>query len=454
MSKNLAPKNNVFYRNQNWHYPKIERGEGVYLYGEDGKRYLDACSGSAVANIGHGNKEVAEFAKDHMERIAFTHLSRWTVDSIEKAAEKICSWAPGDLNHVYFVSGGSESTETALKLARQYFVERDGGQSAKWKIISKWNAFHGNTVGSLGMTGITGRKKIYDPILPQFPKIPQFYHYRNQWDCDTLEATSIKAAEALEAEILRQGPETVMAFISEPVVGSAAPGVHPHKVYFEMVRDICDRYDILWIDDEVMAGFGRTGKKMAIEHYGDLVPDMICAAKGMSCGYTPFGATIVSDKIFNTIMVDGSGSFHHGHTYAGNPLSAGIAWKVLEIVERENYVDNAAKMGDYLMERLQTLYKYPIIGEIRGKGLMIGVEFVKDQLTKETFARDLQASSLIMKLCLERGIVIYPGTGSADGVRGDHTLLAPPLNINKEEVDELFEAFEDAIKVASVELLK
>lgn len=193
---------------------------------------------------------------------------------------------------------------------------------------------------------------------------------------------------------------------------------------------------------------------MAIEHYGDLVPDMICAAKGMSCGYTPFGATIVSDKIFNTIMVDGSGSFHHGHTYAGNPLSAGIAWKVLTIVERENYVDNAAQMGDYLMERLQTLYKYPIIGEIRGKGLMIGVEFVKDQLTKETLARDLQASSLIMKLCLERGIVIYLGTGSADGVRGDHTLLAPPLNINKEEVDELFEAFEDAIKVASVELLK
>jgi adenosylmethionine-8-amino-7-oxononanoate aminotransferase len=453
MSKNLAPKNHVFYRNQNWNYPKIERGEGVYLYDEKGKRYLDGCSGSAVANIGHGNKEIAQFTKDHMERIAFTHLSRWTVDSIEKAAEKISSWAPGDLNHVYFVSGGSESTETALKLARQYFVERDG-VSSKWKIISKWNSFHGNTMGSLGMTGITGRKKIYDPIVPQFPKVPQFYHYRNQWDCETLEATSRKAAEALEAEILRQGPETVMAFISEPVVGSAAPGVHPHGVYFEMVRDICDRYDILWIDDEVMAGFGRTGKKMAIEHYGDMVPDIICAAKGMSCGYTPFGATIVNDRIFNTIMVEGSGKFHHGHTYAGNPLSAGIVCKVMEIIERENYVENAAEMGAYLMEKLQGLYQYPLVGEIRGKGLMIGIEFVKDQLTKEPFDPAQGVAGLVTNACLERGLVPYPGTGSVDGVRGDHVLLAPPLNISKEEIDELFVAFEASIKEVSEELFK
>ncbi len=389
-----------------------------------------------------------------METIAFTHLSRWTVDAIEKCAEKISEWTPGDLNHVYFVSGGSEATETALKLSRQYFVERDGGSSAKWKVIAKWNSFHGNTMGALGMTGITSRKKIYDPIVPQFPKIPQFYHYRNEWSCDTLEATSIKAAEALEAEILRQGPETVMAFISEPVVGSAAPGVHPHKVYFEMVREICDRYDILWIDDEVMAGFGRTGKKMAIEHYGDLVPDIICAAKGMSCGYTPFGTAIVNDKIFNTIMVEGSGKFHHGHTYAGNPLSAAIAWKVLEIVERENYVENSATMGDYLMKKLQSLYEYPLVGEIRGKGLMIGIEFVKDQLTKEPFDPAQQVSGLLTKSCLDRGIVPYPGTGSADGVKGDHILLAPPLNITKEEIDELYIAFEGAVKEVSQELFK
>ncbi|MGM9975106.1 MAG: aspartate aminotransferase family protein [Clostridiaceae bacterium] len=453
MSLNLAPKNNVFYRNQNWRYPKIQNGKGVYLYDTEGKRYLDACSGSAVANIGHGNVEIAEYTKELMERIAFTHLSRWTVDTIEACAEKVAQWTPGDLNHAYFVSGGSESTESAIKLARQYFVERDGGKSSKWKVISKWNSFHGNTLGSLAITGITGRKKIYDPLLAQFPKIPQFYHYRNQWGCETLEETSIKCAEALEMEILRQGPENIMAFISEPVVGSAAPGVHPDPIYFKMVREICDKYDVLWIDDEVMAGFGRTGRKMGVNHYGDVVPDIMCVAKGMSCGYTPIGAAVASDKIFNTIMVNGSGSFHHGHTYAGNPLSAGIAWKVISIMEREGYVKNCEEQGNYLMDKLQTLYKYPIVGEVRGKGLMLGVEFVKDQNTKEPFDKSLKVSDVVTKHCLEAGIVPYPGGGSVDGVRGDHIQLTPPINISREEVDELFNGVETAIKKTCEELL-
>lgn len=453
MAANNAPTNNVFYRSQTWKYPKIVKGDGVYLYGENGKRYLDACSGSAVANIGHGNKEVAEYAKEQIEKVAFTHLSRWTVDTIEDCAQKLASWTPGDLNHVYFVSGGSEATETALKLARQYFVERDG-KSSKWKVISKWNSFHGNTIGSLSMTGITGRKKIYDPILIQFPKIPQFYHYRNEWGCETLEETSIKSAQALELEILRQGPENVMAFISEPVVGSSAPGAHPTPIYFQMIREICDKYDVLWIDDEVMAGCGRTGKKMAVEHYGNVVPDIICTAKGMSCGYTPIGAAVVTDKIFNAIMIDGSGSFHHGHTYAGNPLSAGIAHKVMSIIEREGYIDNCAKQGDYLMDKLQTLNKYPIIGEVRGKGLMLGIEFVKNQTTKEPFETKLKANSVFTNNCLDAGIVPYPGGGCVDGVRGDHALISPPINITKYEIDVLFDGLETAIKKSCDDLLK
>lgn len=452
MSSNKAPKNHVFYRNQNWHYPRIERGEGIYLIDENGNKYIDGCSGSAVANIGHGNKEIAEFTKDHMERIAFTHLSRWTVDSIEKCAKKVAEWAPGDLNHVYFVSGGSESTETAIKMARQYFVERDGNKTTKWKVISKWNSFHGNTMGSLSMTGITGRRKIYDPMLINFPKIPQFYHYRNPWDCTTLEETSIKAAEALEAEILRQGADNIAAFITEPIVGSAAPGAHPDKIYFKMVREICHKYDVLLVVDEVMAGFGRTGKKFAIEHF-DIVPDIVTCAKGMSCGYTPIGAAIVTDEIFNTIMVEGSGHFIHGHTYAGNPLSCGIANKVIEIMEREEYVENAAKQGQYLMEKLQKLYEYPIVGDIRGKGLMIGVEFVKDKETKEPFETSAQVKNKITVNCLAEGLVIYPGGGSVDGVRGDHILIAPPVNITKEEVDLLFDALEAGIKKTCEELL-
>ncbi len=451
MSLNKAPKNNVFYRNQNWHYPEIERGEGIYLYDKEGNRYIDGCSGSAVANIGHGNKEIAEYTKDHMERIAFTHLSRWTVDSIEKCAEKVASWAPGDLNHVYFVSGGSEATETSLKMARQYFVERDGKNTTKWKVISKWNSFHGNTMGALSMTGITGRRKIYDPMLINFPKIPQFYHYRNPWNCETLEETSIKAAQALEDEIKRHGAENIAAFITEPVIGSAAPGVHPEKIYFEMVREICDRYDVLLIVDEVMAGFGRTGKKFAIDHFG-IVPDIIVCAKGMSCGYTPMGAAVASEKVFNTIMVEGSGEFVHGHTYASNPLSCGIAHKVIEIVERENYVENAREQGEYLMGKLQDLYKYPIVGDIRGKGLMIGIEFVEDQKTKEPFDTSVKLKAKITNNCLGEGLVVYPGGGSVDGAKGDHILIAPPINITKEEIDELFNSLEAGIKKTSQEV--
>jgi adenosylmethionine-8-amino-7-oxononanoate aminotransferase len=374
---------------------------------EDGKRYLDACSGSAVANIGHGNREIAEYTRSQMERIAFTHLSRWTVDTIEKCAAKLVGWTPGDLNHVYFVSGGSEAIETALKMARQYFIERDGS-SGKWKVISKWNGFHGNTLGALSVTGITGRKKAFDPLLLQFPKIPQFYHYRNPWGCATLEETSVKAAQALEQEILRQGAENVMAFISEPVVGSACPGIYPAPIYFKMIREICDRYDILWIDDEVMVGCGRTGKKMAVEHYGDMVPDILCTAKGMSCGYTPIGAAVATDRVFEAIMINGSGSFHHGHTYAGNPLSTGIACKVIEIIEREGYIDNAAVQGDYLLSRLESLREYPIVGDVRGKGLSVASSSFATGATKEPFDTKTNVKEKITNNCLEAGIVPYP----------------------------------------------
>lgn len=452
MSKNLAPDNHVFYRNQNWKYPKIDHGEGIYLYDEDGNEYIDGCSGSAVANIGHGNSEIAEFTKDHMERIAFTHLSRWTVDSIEKAASKVAQWTPGDLDHIYFLSGGSEATESAIKLARQYFVERDGN-SSKWKVISKWNSYHGATLGALAMTGHSGRRKIYDAYLAPFPKIPQFYHYRNKWDAIDPVKTSIKAAEALEEEIIRVGAENIAAFISEPVIGSAAPGVHPEKVYFDMVREICDKYDIILIIDEVMSGFGRTGKKFACDHF-DLVPDILVSAKGMSSGYTPLGSIAVNDEIFNTVMVEGSGHFVHGHTYAGNPLSCGIGAKVMEIIERENYVDNAAKQGKYLLEKLQNLYDNPMVGDIRGKGLMIGIEFVKDKDTKEPYLSSANVKGKVMQACFDEGLIIYPGGGSVDGKLGDHILLAPPITITKVQVDELYEKLKTGLDNAYEEISK
>ncbi|MTI53370.1 aspartate aminotransferase family protein [Geosporobacter ferrireducens] len=452
MSQNKAPKNNVFYRNQNWYYPKIEKGEGIYLFDDKGNRYLDACSGSAVANIGHGNEAVAAYTAQQMKRIAFTHLSRWTVDTIEACAERVSQWTPGDLNYVYFVSGGSEATETAMKMARQYYVERDGQGTSKWKVISKWNAFHGNTLGSLSMTGITERRKIYDPMLVNFPKIPQFYHYRNPWGCGTLEETSIKAAEALEQEIIRQGAQNIAAFITEAVVGAACPGAHPTKTYFEMVREICNKYDILLIVDEVMSGFGRTGEKFGIDHFG-IIPDIMTVAKGMSCGYTPIGAAVANEEVFQTIMVKGTGQFIHGHTYAGNPLSCGVADFVMNLVEEKGYVANATAQGEYLMEKLKGLYQYPIVGEIRGKGLMIGIEFVKNQATKEPFAVGDNVKGKITANGMAEGIIVYPGGGSVDGARGDHILIAPPINITKEQVDELADALERTIKATCEQVL-
>ena len=436
MNQQKAPVNHVFYRNQNWRYPRIVRGEGIYLYGEDGKVYLDGCSGSAVANIGHGNQEVAECARRQTEQIAFTHLSRWTVDVIENCASRIAAWCPGDLNHVYFVSGGSEATETAIKMARQYFVERDGPNSKKWKVISKWHSYHGATLGSLSLSGTQDRRLPYGPLLTDFPKINQFYHYRNPWGTDDPEETSRLAAQELKQEILRQGPENVSAFITEAVVGSAVPGCHPEPIYFERVKEICAEFDILLIVDEVMSGAGRTGKKMAIDHYG-IQPDIIALAKGLSSGYTPLGAAVCSGRIFDTIMVQGSGHFVHGHTYAGNPLSCAIGDKVLEITEREGCVDNAATEGAYILAALEELTEIPMVGDVRGKGLLLGIEFVKDAHTREPFPKAAKVAHKVTEACLQAGVVLYPGGGSADNGLGDHVLIAPPLTIAREQTKDL-----------------
>jgi adenosylmethionine-8-amino-7-oxononanoate aminotransferase len=444
-----CPKDFVFYRNLNWHYPKIVRGEGIYLIGEDGKKYLDGCSGSAVANIGHGNVEIAEAMAEQTRKVAFTHLSRFTTDAIQGLAERVAELTPGDVNYSYFVSGGSEATETAMKMSRQYFLERDG-KSSKYKVISRWTSFHGNTIGSLSMTGDPIRRKKYAPILLDFPKIPQAYCYRCRYG-KTYPECNMACAYALEEQIIEQGPENVAAFIAEPVIGSAAPGAYPPPEYFKIISEICDKYDILFICDEVMAGFGRTGKNFGIDHWG-IVPDIITCAKGMSSGYAPLGAAVVSEKIYNT-FANGSGSFVHGHTYGGNPLSCAVGLVVLDIIKREGWMENARVQGEYLMDRLQKLYEYPIVGDIRGKGLMIGVEFVKDKNSREPFEPKVNVKGINTVEALNRGLVLYPGEGSVDGVRGDHQLISPPINITRHEVDELVGILEESIKATCERVL-
>ncbi len=427
---------NVFYRSINKNYLEVDHGEGIYLYDKAGKKYIDACAGAAVANLGHAHPRIIEAMVKQAKKVAFSHLSRWTSTPIQELADLIASLAPGSLSKLYLVSGGSEATESALKMARQYYVERDG-QSSKYRIISRWKSFHGNTIGSLSMTGDKRRKK-YTPLLLNFPHIAPAYCYRcpfgkNQDTCQ------VDCALDLERAIKLEGAEYIAAFIAESVGGAACGAIVPHKDYFKLIRQICDHYDILFIDDEVMAGFGRTGSMFSIEDWG-VVPDMICAAKGMSAGYSPLGAVIAKQEIYNTFQ-QGSGVFVHGHTYGGNPLSAAVALAVVQTLAEDKLVENSRMVGAYLLAQLrEKLLPFAFVGDVRGKGLMLGVELVQDKVTKEPFPVSLGVAEKLTVTLMKHGVIVYPGNGNVDGENGDQFLLAPPLTITKDQADELMEA--------------
>jgi adenosylmethionine-8-amino-7-oxononanoate aminotransferase len=426
---------NVFYRAVNKQLLEVDYGEGIYLYDTEGNQYIDACSGAAVSNLGHAHPVILEAMSEQAKKVAFSHLSRWTSKPIQEVADLVASLAPGSLNKLYLVSGGSEATESALKMARGYFVERDG-QSSKYRVISRWKSFHGNTLGSLSMTGDKRRKK-YTPLLLNFPHIAPAYCYRCPFGKNQ-ETCQVDCAHDLERAIKTEGAEYVAAFIAEPVGGAACGAIVPHQDYFKIIRQICDYYDVLLIDDEVMAGFGRTGTMFSIEDFG-VVPDMICVAKGMSAGYSPLGAVIAKDEIYNTYK-NGSGVFVHGHTYGGNPLSAAVALAVVKTLIKDNLVENVRTIGAYLLAQLQEkLLPFSFVGGVRGKGLMLGVEIVRDKLTKEPYPVSLGMAEKLTVTLLKHGVIVYPGTGNADGVNGDQFLLAPPLTITKDQADELVE---------------
>jgi adenosylmethionine-8-amino-7-oxononanoate aminotransferase len=427
---------NVFYRSVRKTHLEVDHGEGAYLFDTAGNKYLDACCGAAVSNLGHAHPEVVRAMAEQAGKVAFAHLSRWTSKPILELAELVSGLAPGSLNKLYLVSGGSEATESALKLARQYYLERDG-KTSKYRLISRWKAFHGNTIGALSMTGDKRRKK-YAPLLLNFPKAAPCYCYRCEFG-QKPETCGVNCAYDLERILKLEGADTISAFIAEPVVGAACGALAPHPQYFKIIRQICDKYDILFIDDEVMAGFGRTGSMFAIDDYG-VVPDMICVAKGMSAGYVPLGGVIVKDEIFDAFM-KGSGVFVHGHTYGGNPLAAATAAAVVKILIRDKLVENSRVVGKYLLARLQEkALPFWFVGDVRGKGLMLGVEFVRDKKTKEPFPVALGVAEKVTQKLIKHGIIVYPGTGNADGENGDQFLLAPPLNLTKDQADEIVAA--------------
>ena len=439
---------NVFFRSVNKTLTEVDHGKGIYLYDRAGNEYIDACSGAAVSNLGHAHPRILQAMQEQAAKVAFSHLSRWTSGPIQQLADLVASLTPGDLNKLYLVSGGSEATESALKMARQYFLERDG-QSAKYRIISRWKSFHGNTIGALSMTGDKRRKK-YTPLLLNFPHIAPAYCYRCPFRQNPA-TCQVDCAHDLERTLKMEGAENVAAFIAEPVGGAACGAIVPHRDYFKIIRQICDHYDILWIDDEVMAGFGRTGAMFSIEDW-NAVPDMICAAKGMSAGYSPLGAVIAADKIYDAFQ-KGSGVFVHGHTYGGNPLSAAVALAVVQTLLDDQLAENSRVVGDYLLTRLQeSLLPFWFVGDVRGKGLMQGVELVQDKAAKTPFAVSRGIAEKLTVTLMKHGVIVYPGTGNADGENGDQFLLAPPLIITRDQADELvdkmtagFHEFADSI---------
>lgn len=439
----------VFYRNPSKQYPKAVRGEGIYVFDSKGKRYIDGSGGAVVVSIGHGVSEICDAIAEQASRISFAHGSQFTNEPAEKLAVKLASAAPEGLDRVYFLSGGSEAVETAVKMARQYQVDR--GIPSKYKVISRWTAYHGNTLGALALSGHKARRRYYKPLIQQTPHITPAYCYRCAFGLEP-DTCSLECADELEKAIAGEGPETVSAFIAEPVVGATAGVVIPPNGYFERIRSICDTHDVLFIADEVMTGIGRTGRFFGIDHW-NAAPDIIVSGKGLASGYAPLCCVIAHTKIHDTIK-KGNGTFVHGHTYSQNPVSAAAGLAVLDYIENHDLISRCAENGRYLLESLKKLFSHHIVGDIRGLGLFAGIEFVSDRNSREPFSPDHRLNTVIGQKSLQKGLICYPGSGGADGGRGDHILLAPPFITTRDDIDAitdiLDEAFAETIREKNV----
>ncbi|MCL9782763.1 aspartate aminotransferase family protein [Vibrio sp. S4M6] len=436
----------VFHRHCLHSIPKVVKGEGVYLFDNEGKRYLDACGGAAVSNLGHNHLAVKQAMYDQIDSIPFAHTGFFTSEPSERLAQRLCSLAPGPLNHAYFVSGGSEAVESAIKMARQYFVEI--GQSQRCKLITRRQSYHGNTLGALGAGGNQWRRKQFEPLLSDVHFISPCYPYRDRRSDESEQAYSVRLAEEFEQTIQEIGSDKVMAFIAEPIVGATAGAVCASKNYFSLIRKICDKYGILLILDEVMCGVGRSGTFFAFEQE-NVVPDLVTIAKGLGAGYQPIGAVIANDKIYNAIR-DGSGFFQHGHTFMAHPVACAAALATVNTIINEGVLDRVQQQGEKLKQMLvSALSHLSYVGDIRGKGLFIGIELVADKISQAPLPISSQAHLAIKSTAMELGLMCYPIAGTIDGQKGHHILLAPPFIIQDMELQELVEKLVATLNVVS-----
>jgi adenosylmethionine-8-amino-7-oxononanoate aminotransferase len=435
-----APRPRLFPRDVTRSLRKIVRAEGIRLWDSDGNEFIDADSGAiSVISIGHGVEEVVEAMAEQARRLAYVHNGQFLHDVGEELAEALARFAPGDLNRSILVSGGSEATETAVKLARQYHLVR--GNPDKTVVVSRERSYHGATLAALSLSGVPVRQAPYAPYLRDEPKALAAYCYRCPLGLE-YPGCDVACATDLERIVQEVGPERVSAFIAEPIVAAAGAGMTPPEGYFARIRDICDRHDILFIADEVVTGFGRTGTNFGIEHWS-VLPDVIVTAKGLAGGYAPLAAVLFTDRVADTFESRGI-SFTHGLTWEAHPVACAAGLAVLGIIERDGLVANAARHGEHLFSRLRQLGdREPIIGDLRGRGLLAGIELVADRESKRPFAPELQLTRRVCDAAEARGLMIYPG--AADGVVGDQLIISPPLVVSSEDIDLIVDRFAAAL---------
>ena len=425
--------------------PVAASASGIRVSDREGRTYIDASGGAAVSCLGHGHPDVLAAMHAQIDRIAYSHTSFFTTDAAEELAEMLVAGAPSGIAHVFMVSGGSEAMEAALKLARQYFVEK--GEPERSRFIARRQSYHGNTLGALAVGGNAARRKLYAPLLIDVAHVSPCYEYRDREAHETPERYSERLARELEAEIESIGARHVIAFVAETVVGATLGAVPPTPGYFKRVREICDRHGILLILDEVMCGMGRTGTLHACEQEG-VAPDLMAIAKGLGGGYQPIGAVLASKKIVETIR-EGSGVFRHGHTYVGHAVAAAAALAVQRVIRRDGLLARVRENGAYFAGRLcEALGSHPHVGDIRGRGLFAGIELVEDRGSKRPFAAELRLHAKIKAEAMRRGLMVYPMGGTIDGERGDHVLVAPAFIATREDLDAIVERLAMSIEAA------
>ncbi len=429
--------------------PVAVRAEGLHIWDSTGKSYIDACGGAAVSCLGHGHPKVMEAMDRQVRKLDYVHPGFFSAEPAEHLADLLMEDAPAGISHVYFVSGGSEAMEAALKMARQYFLEI--GQPKRSKFISRRQSYHGNTLGALSVGGNLARREPYAPMLMDVSLIAPCFAYHFKRDDETEEQYGRRVADELEAEILRLGPENVAGFTAETVVGATTGCVPPVKGYFKRIREICDKYGVLLILDEVMSGMGRTGTMHACEQDG-IAPDLMTIAKGMGGGFQAIGAVLVGRKVHDPIT-NGSGLFMHGHTYMAHPVACAAGIAVVKTIKEEGLVERVRVQGAKLRQRMEARFgNHPHVGDVRGRGLFQAIELVEDRGTKEAFDPKLMLHDRIKVECMERGLLAYPMPGTIDGKRGNHMILAPPYIVTDADIETIVDRLGDSVDAALAKL--